>query len=72
MGRVLTSPGAGATLQTMTEGVSRRGRRGQTTVEYLLMMMCLVTCFSGMYGFLQGELKKLYKLAAIAILRAYY
>jgi len=36
------------------------------------MMMALVTCFSGMYGFLQGELKNLYKLAAIAILRSYY
>ena len=72
MERVLTVSGGGATLQTMASPVSRRASRGQTTVEYLLMMMALVTCFSGMYGFLQGELKNLYKLAAIAILRSYY
>ena len=72
MDGVLTWMGSGATLNTMMTPASRRSQRGQSTVEYLLMMMALVTCFSGMYGFLQGELKKMYKLAAIAILRSYY
>jgi hypothetical protein len=51
---------------------SRRGRRGQSTVEYLLTTMALVTAFAGMYGFIQGQMKILFKTAAIKILTSYY
>ena len=44
------------------------GKRGQTVVEYLLTTLTLVTVFAGMYGFLQGQLKNLFKLAGMLIL----
>jgi Flp pilus assembly pilin Flp len=44
------------------------GKGGQTVVEYLLTTLTLVTVFAGMYGFLQGQLKNLFKLAGMLIL----
>jgi hypothetical protein len=46
--------------------------RGQTAVEYLLTTVMLVTVFAGMYGFLQGQLKRLFILAGTKILMTYY
>jgi hypothetical protein len=46
----------------------RRRRAGQATVEYLLTTMVLVTIFGAMYGFMQGQLKHLFKQAGLAIL----
>ena len=73
MERVLTAGGGGVTL---TENVEprfsrRKGRSGQAAVEYLLMMMALVVCFASMYGFLQGQVKRLFMGAAVMILRVY-
>ncbi|MBI5631037.1 MAG: hypothetical protein HY921_09150 [Elusimicrobia bacterium] len=48
------------------------GTAGQTAVEYMLTTLTLVTVFAGMYGFLQGGLKKLFISAGIKILRSYY
>ena len=48
------------------------GKKGQTTVEYLLTTLTLVTLFAGMYGFLQGQLKTLFRIAGIKILMPYY
>jgi hypothetical protein len=48
------------------------GKKGQTVVEYLLTTVTLVTVFAGMYGFLQGQLKILFKLAGVKILTPYY
>ncbi len=48
------------------------GRKGQTAVEYLLTTLTLVTVFAGMYGFLQGQLKGLFKIAGVKILTPYY
>jgi hypothetical protein len=52
--------------------VRRIGRLGQTTVEYLLTTLTLVTAFAGMYGFMQGQLKKLFLGASIKILTSYH
>lgn len=41
-------------------------------VEYLLTTMTLVTLFAGMYGFMQGQLRRLFIQAGMKILRAYY
>lgn len=41
-------------------------------MEYLLTTLILVTVFSTMFGFMQGQLKNLFTQAAIAILRSYY
>lgn len=46
--------------------------KGQTVVEYLLTTLTLVTLFASMYGFLQGELRKLFVMAGYKILTAYY
>jgi hypothetical protein len=48
------------------------GKGGQTVVEYLLTTLTLVTVFAGMYGFLQGQLKVLFKIAGMKILTPYY
>jgi len=56
----------------MTARAIPRRRRGQSTVEYMLTTMVLVTIFSGMYGFIQGQMKSLFKTAAIKILKSYY
>lgn len=47
-------------------------RRGQTAVEYMLTTLALVTAFAGMYGFMQGQLKRLFIGAAVRILTSYY
>jgi len=52
--------------------IGRRGNRGQTTVEYLLTTLAVLALFSSMYGFTQGELRKLFAAGARVILRAYY
>ena len=44
------------------------GKGGQTVVEYLLTTLTLTVVFAGMYGFLQGQLKILFKLAGMLIL----
>lgn len=73
MDGLLTMPGAAVTLRKMSgRSDSRRGSRGQSTVEYLLTTMALVTAFAGMYGFIQGQMKILFKTAAIKILTSYY
>ena len=41
-------------------------------VEYLLTTVLLVTVFAGLYGFLQAQLKTLFKIAGIKILTPYY
>ena len=59
----------------MRRRFSRRlllGKAGQTVVEYLLTTLTLVTVFAGMYGFLQGQLKILFKVAGMKILTPYY
>ena len=48
-----------------------RGRNGQTAIEYLLTTVALVTVFAGMYGFLQGQLKKLFTIAGVKISSTY-
>ncbi|MFI5360660.1 MAG: hypothetical protein ACHQ49_01720 [Elusimicrobiota bacterium] len=48
-----------------------RGKGGQTVVEYLLTTLTLVTVFAGMYGFLQGQLKVIFKAAGMVILTPY-
>ena len=48
------------------------GKGGQTVVEYLLTTLTLVTVFAGMYGFLQGQLKILFKIAGMKILTPYF
>ncbi len=50
----------------------RVGTRGQATVEYLLTTMVLVTVFAAMYGWLHGQLRRLFVIAGTKILRAYY
>lgn len=45
--------------------------RGQSTVEYLLTTMALVTLFAGMYGFLQGQIRRLFQAAGTKILTSY-
>ena len=40
-------------------------------IEYLLTTVVLVTIFAGMYGWLQGQLRELYKAAGKVILRPY-
>lgn len=73
MDGVLTMTGPAVTLRKMSErAISRRRSRGQSTVEYLLTTMALVTCFAGMYGFIQGQMKILFRTAAIKILTSYY
>lgn len=52
--------------------IRRLGNRGQTTVEYLLTTLAVLALFSSMYGFTQGELRKLFAAGARVILRAYY
>ena len=54
----------------MKRAFSRR-ERGQATVEYLLMMLSLVVVMASMYGFLQGQVRKLFTAAAVKILRVY-
>jgi Flp pilus assembly pilin Flp len=49
-----------------------RAARGQTAVEYLLTTVTLVMVFASMYGFLQGQVKKLYQAAGVKILTSYY
>ena len=61
----------GCYTQAMKKRIFRRlliGKGGQTVVEYLLTTLTLVTVFAGMYGFLQGQLKNLFKLAGMLIL----
>lgn len=38
----------------------------------MLTTMALVTVFAGMYGFIQGQMKTLFKTAAVKILTSYY
>jgi hypothetical protein len=47
-------------------------KRGQAAVEYLLTTVTLVTVFAGLYGFLQGQLRRLFIAAGTKILQAYY
>ncbi|PIR15944.1 MAG: hypothetical protein COV48_11565 [Elusimicrobia bacterium CG11_big_fil_rev_8_21_14_0_20_64_6] len=48
-----------------------KGRAGQTAIEYLLTTVALVTVFAGMYGFLQGQLRRLFLIAGVKILSTY-
>ena len=74
MARVLTVEGAPVTLgETMEKPISRRANElGQAAIEYLLMTTTLVVCFAAMYGFMQGQVKVLFRAAAVKILRVYY
>lgn len=49
-----------------------KGKGGQTAVEYLLTTLALVTAFAGMYGVLQGALKKAFTVAGMKILTPYF
>lgn len=49
----------------------RKNRRGQTVIEYLFTTMALVTLFVGLYGFLQGQVRKLFMKAGTVILVSY-
>lgn len=40
-------------------------------VEYLLITVALTTFFAGLYGFLQGQTKRLFKIAGVKILTSY-
>lgn len=55
----------------MTRTVVRRRNSGQNTVEYLLIMVSLTMFFAGMYGFLSGQVKKLFEAAGTKILVSY-
>ena len=48
-----------------------KSRRGQAAVEYLLSTMALLVVFTTMYGFMQGQTKKLFTAAGVSILTAY-
>lgn len=48
-----------------------RRQSGQTAVEYILTTLALTMAFAGMYGFMQGQLKTLFKAAAVKILKSY-
>ena len=48
-----------------------RGRSGQTAVEYLLTTLALTMVFAGMFGFLQGQLRRLFTIAGVKILSTY-
>ena len=50
----------------------RMSSRGQALVEYMLMTIMLLFMFTGLYRFLQGQLKMLFTRAGKAILTAYY
>ena len=54
------------------KAMSRTARAGQAAVEYILTTMVLVTCFAAMYGFMQGQLRKLFIIAGRKILATYY
>lgn len=41
-------------------------------VEYLLTTVTLVTVFAAMFGFLQGQLRRLFIIAGVKILKTYY
>jgi hypothetical protein len=61
--------------ERMSEAFLRRtllGKGGQTVVEYLLTTVTLVTVFAAMYGFLQGQLRRLFIIAGVKILKTYY
>lgn len=64
-------PGAAVTLK-IVKAKQKGRRRGQSAVEYLLTTLALTTAFAGMYGFMQGQLKKLFVSAAVKILKSYY
>jgi Flp pilus assembly pilin Flp len=49
-----------------------KGSRGQTAIEYLLTTLTLVTVFAGMFGFLQGQLRNLFRIAGTKILTPYF
>lgn len=59
-------------MENIDLGPSRRRRRGQTAVEYLLTTLTLVTVFAGMYGYLQTSTKKLFRSAGVKILNSYH
>lgn len=48
-----------------------RKASGQTVVEYLMTTLALVTVFASLYGFMQGQLRKLFIKAGMAILTSY-
>ena len=65
---------AGAPTSQPPAALPRRrlGRRGQSAVEYMLTTVTLVTVFASLYGFLQGQTKKLFQAAGVRILTSYY
>ncbi|MEK7389856.1 MAG: hypothetical protein AAB036_09160 [Elusimicrobiota bacterium] len=58
-------------METRFSSRMLRGKRGQTAIEYLLTTVALVTVFVGMFGFLQGQLKRLFTIAGVKILSTY-
>ena len=48
-----------------------KGKSGQTAVEYLLTTVALTMVFAGMFGFLQGQLRRLFTIAGVKILSTY-
>jgi len=56
----------------LKRSLGKLASRGQTTIEYLLSTMMILALFTGMYGFLQVQTRRLFAAAARMILRAYY
>lgn len=53
-------------------GVSRAAGRGQAAVEYIMSTLMILVLFTGMYGFLQQQTRRLFTAAARAIVRSYH
>lgn len=65
---ILTTPEGAVKLKNKA---SKGSQSGQAAIEYLLITVSLVMFFSGMYGFLQGQVSRLFKAAGIVILTSY-
>jgi hypothetical protein len=50
---------------------SHRRSRGQAAIEYLMTTVALTVFFAGLYGFLQGQVRRLFVLAGTKILTSY-
>lgn len=58
-------------MRTRSFRLIARGKSGQTAVEYLLTTVALTMVFAGMFGFLQGQLRRLFTIAGVKILSTY-
>jgi|CXWL01.1.fsa_nt_gi Flp pilus assembly pilin Flp len=58
-------------MRTLSFRRIAREKNGQTAVEYLLTTVALTMVFAGMFGFLQGQLRRLFTIAGVKILSTY-